>query len=94
MANGRVVVDPVTRIEGHLRIEAEVENKTITKAYSSGTAVRGIELIVRGATRATSGHLPSASAACARPSTPLLLCGRSRTPSGFRSPTTPTSSAT
>ncbi|RKQ88720.1 nickel-dependent hydrogenase large subunit [Brockia lithotrophica] len=48
MANGRVVVDPVTRIEGHLRIEAEVENKRITKAYSSGTAVRGIELIVRG----------------------------------------------
>ncbi|MBT9282414.1 MAG: nickel-dependent hydrogenase large subunit [Hydrogenibacillus schlegelii] len=47
MADERVVVDPITRIEGHLRIEAEVKDKTIQKAYSSGTAVRGIELIVR-----------------------------------------------
>jgi len=47
LAQQRVVVDPITRIEGHLRIEAEVQNKTIQKAYSSGTAVRGIELIVR-----------------------------------------------
>ena len=44
----RLVVDPITRIEGHLRIEAEVdaENK-ITKAYSSGTMVRGIEIILK-----------------------------------------------
>ncbi|MBT9252787.1 MAG: nickel-dependent hydrogenase large subunit, partial [Brockia lithotrophica] len=48
MAN-RLVVDPITRIEGHLRIEAELDGSgTITKAYSSGTAVRGIELIVQG----------------------------------------------
>ncbi|NPA90632.1 MAG: nickel-dependent hydrogenase large subunit [Chloroflexi bacterium] len=45
----RVVVDPITRIEGHLRIEAEVdENNVIRKAYSSGTMVRGIEIIMRG----------------------------------------------
>ena len=45
----RVVVDPITRIEGHLRIEAETDaNGAITKAYSSGTMVRGIELILRG----------------------------------------------
>lgn len=43
----RVVVDPVTRIEGHLRIEADVDNGMITDAYSSGTMIRGIELIVR-----------------------------------------------
>ncbi|MEZ5308799.1 MAG: nickel-dependent hydrogenase large subunit [Pyrinomonadaceae bacterium] len=44
----RIVVDPVTRIEGHLRIEAVVENGKITDAYSSGTMVRGIEKILRG----------------------------------------------
>ena len=43
----RIVVDPVTRIEGHLRIEAEIENGKITEAFSSGTMVRGIETIVR-----------------------------------------------
>lgn len=43
----RIVVDPVTRIEGHLRIEAEVENGVIKNAYSSGTCVRGLEVIVQ-----------------------------------------------
>ena len=47
--NDRVVVDPITRIEGHLRIEAETgDDGTITSAYSSGTMVRGIELILKG----------------------------------------------
>jgi len=44
----RVVVDPITRIEGHLRIEAVVENGRITDAYSSGTMVRGFEKILKG----------------------------------------------
>jgi hydrogenase large subunit len=44
----RIVVDPITRIEGHLRIEAVVENGVITEAYSSGTMVRGIEKILIG----------------------------------------------
>jgi hydrogenase large subunit len=44
----RVVVDPVTRIEGHLRIEAVVENGVITDAYSAGTMVRGLEKILMG----------------------------------------------
>lgn len=43
----RIVVDPITRIEGHLRIEAEIENGVIKDAFSSGTMVRGIENIVR-----------------------------------------------
>jgi hydrogenase large subunit len=43
----RIVVDPVTRIEGHLRIEAEIENGKIKDAFSSGTMVRGIEKIVQ-----------------------------------------------
>lgn len=42
----RIVVDPVTRIEGHLRIEAVVEGDKITDAVSSGTVFRGIEKIV------------------------------------------------
>jgi hydrogenase large subunit len=44
----RVVVDPITRIEGHLRIEAQMEGNRIAKAYSAGTMVRGIEIILRG----------------------------------------------
>ncbi|MEJ2321997.1 MAG: nickel-dependent hydrogenase large subunit [Gammaproteobacteria bacterium] len=44
----RVVVDPITRIEGHLRIEAQMEGDRIAQAYSSGTMVRGIELILKG----------------------------------------------
>jgi hydrogenase large subunit len=45
----RVVVDPITRIEGHLRIEAETDaSGKITSAYSAGTMVRGIEIILRG----------------------------------------------
>ena len=43
----RLVVDPVTRIEGHLRIEVQLEGDTIAQAYSSGTMVRGIEIILR-----------------------------------------------
>ncbi|WP_338466737.1 nickel-dependent hydrogenase large subunit [Novosphingobium sp. ZN18A2] len=47
--NKRVVVDPITRIEGHLRIEAATDDAgKITDAYSSGTMVRGIETILKG----------------------------------------------
>jgi hydrogenase large subunit len=49
MATQTVVVDPITRIEGHLRIEAQTdENGVIQRASSAGTMVRGIELILRG----------------------------------------------
>lgn len=48
-ATQRVVVDPITRIEGHLRIEAETDaSGQITRASSAGTMVRGIEIILRG----------------------------------------------
>ena len=43
----KVVVDPVTRIEGHLRMEAVVRDGVISEAYSTGTMVRGIEIIVK-----------------------------------------------
>ncbi|MEX0880550.1 MAG: nickel-dependent hydrogenase large subunit [Thermoanaerobaculia bacterium] len=43
-----VVVDPVTRIEGHLRIEAEVDGGSVKDAWSSSTMFRGIEIILKG----------------------------------------------
>jgi hydrogenase large subunit len=46
--NERIVVDPITRIEGHLRIEAQMDGDRIAEAYSSGTMVRGIEIILQG----------------------------------------------
>lgn len=46
--SNRIVVDPITRIEGHLRIEAEIKDGKIVDAYSSGTMVRGFELILKG----------------------------------------------
>lgn len=42
----RIVVDPITRIEGHLRIEAVVDGNKITEAVSAGTTFRGLEKIV------------------------------------------------
>jgi hydrogenase large subunit len=48
MMSKRVVIDPITRIEGHLRIEIEVQNGKIVDAYSSGTMVRGFEKILKG----------------------------------------------
>ncbi len=45
---GRVVIDPVSRIEGHLRIEVEVGNGRVTKAWSTATLYRGIETILTG----------------------------------------------
>ncbi|MDR1791256.1 MAG: nickel-dependent hydrogenase large subunit [Propionibacteriaceae bacterium] len=44
----RVVIDPITRIEGHLRIELETEAEKITNAWSETTQFRGIETIVQG----------------------------------------------
>jgi len=48
MASTRVVVDPITRIEGHLRIEAQADNGRITNAWASSTQFRGIEIIMQG----------------------------------------------
>lgn len=44
----RIVVDPLTRIEGHLRIEVEVENGVITDAWAAGTMARGWERLLQG----------------------------------------------
>ena len=45
----RISIDPITRIEGHLRIDCEIENGVVTNAWSSGTMWRGMENIVKGA---------------------------------------------
>jgi hydrogenase large subunit len=47
-AAGRIVIDPLTRIEGHLRMEVKVDQGVVTDAWSSSTMFRGIELIVQG----------------------------------------------
>ncbi|MGM0518281.1 MAG: nickel-dependent hydrogenase large subunit [Campylobacterota bacterium] len=58
MANKRVVVDPITRIEGHLRIEVEVdENSVIQEAYSTATLWRGLETIVKNRDPRDAGFL-------------------------------------
>ena len=44
----RITIDPVTRIEGHLRIDVEVDGGLVKKAWSSGTMWRGIEVILKG----------------------------------------------
>ena len=58
MANKRVIVDPITRIEGHLRIEVEVdENNVIQNAFSSSTLWRGLETIVKNRDPRDAGFL-------------------------------------
>ena len=48
MAATKVVVDPITRIEGHLRIEAQAEGGRITNAWAHSTQFRGIEIVMQG----------------------------------------------
>lgn len=44
----QIIIDPITRIEGHLRIECSVENGKVSDAWSTGTMWRGIETILKG----------------------------------------------
>ena len=49
MSKKHLIVDPITRIEGHLRVEAVIdENNVITDAFASSTMFRGIETILKG----------------------------------------------
>lgn len=45
---GPIIVDPVTRIEGHLKIEVEVDKGKVTNVWSSSQLFRGLELILKG----------------------------------------------
>jgi len=44
----RITIDPITRIEGHLRIDCEIDGGKVTNAWSSGQMWRGIEIILQG----------------------------------------------
>ncbi|MFH2144654.1 MAG: nickel-dependent hydrogenase large subunit [Candidatus Omnitrophota bacterium] len=48
MAKQTISIDPVTRIEGHLKIEVDIDNGVVVDARSSGTLWRGIEVILKG----------------------------------------------
>ena len=45
---GTIDISPVTRIEGHLKIEATVEGGVVKDAKSTGTLFRGLEIILKG----------------------------------------------
>ncbi|MEW6574668.1 MAG: nickel-dependent hydrogenase large subunit [Bacillota bacterium] len=53
----KVVIDPVTRIEGHLKIEVDVDRGKVIDARSSGTLYRGFETILKGRDPRDSQHL-------------------------------------
>jgi len=44
----RIVIDPITRIEGHLRIEVQVQNGRVTDAWSAAMMFRGLEIVLKG----------------------------------------------
>jgi Ni,Fe-hydrogenase I large subunit len=44
----KIAIDPITRIEGHLRIEAQVDGGKVVEAWSSSTMFRGMEIVLRG----------------------------------------------
>ncbi|MDL1969844.1 MAG: nickel-dependent hydrogenase large subunit [Candidatus Desulfofervidaceae bacterium] len=44
----RVIIDPITRIEGHMKVEVELQGDKVINAWSSGTLFRGMEIILRG----------------------------------------------
>ncbi len=69
-----LVLDPLTRVEGHLRIELDIEGAVVVRARSSGTSFRGLEKVLRGRDPRDAAHItqricgvcpiPHARAAC------------------------------
>ncbi len=53
----RSIIDPITRIEGHLRVEMEVNNGVVTDAWVSGGCFRGMELVVQDRTPEDAAHI-------------------------------------
>ena len=73
----RVVVDPVTRIEGHMRCEVNLdENNMIRNAVSTGTMWRGLEVICGVVTRVMHGRLLNGFAGFVPALMPSLRFGR------------------
>ena len=91
----RVVVDPVTRIEGHLRVQAEInDDNVIVDSQSTGTMWRGLEVILKGRDPRDAWASSNASAASAPGFTHLRPYAPSRTLWRSTFPKTPISSAT
>lgn len=44
----KIAIDPITRIEGHLRLEVQVDGGKVTDAWSSSTMFRGMEMVLKG----------------------------------------------
>jgi len=53
----RSIIDPITRIEGHLRVEMEVVNGKVSEAWVSGGCFRGMELVVKDRTPEDAAHI-------------------------------------
>lgn len=53
----RSIIDPITRIEGHLRVEMEVDNGVVSDAWVSGGCFRGMELVVQDRTPEDAAHI-------------------------------------
>jgi len=90
----RISIDPITRIEGHLRIDVEVDGGKVQKAWASCTMWRGLETILRGRDAREGWYLPSVSAESAPRSMPLLRCARWKMRFNSRFRRTPSTSAT
>jgi len=54
---GKIVIDPITRIEGHLKIEVVVEEGVVKEARSSGALFRGFEILLQGRDPYDAQHL-------------------------------------
>jgi len=55
--NGQSIIDPVNRIEGHLRIDMEVKDNVVTDAWVSGGLFRGMELVLQGRQPADAAYI-------------------------------------
>ncbi|MDR3136674.1 MAG: nickel-dependent hydrogenase large subunit [Coriobacteriales bacterium] len=55
--SGQSVIDPVNRIEGHLRIDMQVENGVVADAWVSGGLFRGMELVLQGREPADAAYI-------------------------------------
>ena len=53
----RITIDPFTRIEGHLKIDVEIEGGKVKDAWTSGTLFRGFEIILKGRDPRDAWHL-------------------------------------
>ena len=53
----RITIDPMTRIEGHLRLDVEIEGGKVKDAWTTGTLFRGFEIILKGRDPRDAWHL-------------------------------------